>query len=79
MLADGHPDVQGALDVAYGRAIDRAEGLADDPDFSGAADPMGRFRLETLQSEIDTIRDIVGRDLAPLLGVTAGFNAFDGD
>lgn len=79
LLAQDAPETAAYLDTAYARALDRAEKLADDPAFAGAAEPMGRFRLEVLQNDIDQIRDIVGRDLAPLLGVTAGFNAFDGD
>lgn len=70
-LAD---DLAGRFDAV----IARAEGL-DDPTLAGVADPMQRFRVESLRTEIDAIRTAIAMDLGPALGVTSGFNALDGD
>jgi hypothetical protein len=51
----------------------------DDPALAGVATPQGRIRIEGLQTEIDALRLTLGNDLAPALGVAAGFNALDGD
>ena len=78
ILASDDPQIARDLALAYDRALDLV-GEINDPDFSGVAEPMGRFRVEVLQQAIDRIREIVILELAPALGVTAGFNALDGD
>lgn len=78
ILASDDPQIARDLALAYDRALDLVGDL-NDPDFSGVAEPMGRFRVEVLQQAIDRIREIVILELAPALGVTAGFNALDGD
>jgi predicted lipoprotein len=51
----------------------------DDIALAGVATPQGRIRIEALQTGIDALRLTLGNDLAPALGVAAGFNALDGD
>jgi predicted lipoprotein len=67
-----------ALDQAFQNAIRRAEDLGD-PVFAGVASPQGRFKVEVLQQNIETIRTILAEDVGPSLGIAAGFNALDGD
>lgn len=78
LLAEGHPDLRARIAAAYDNALEGAEGL-DDPVLAGVADPQGRFRVEALQTDIDTIRRRVSTELGPILGVAAGFNSMDGD
>jgi predicted lipoprotein len=78
ILSQNESVIQSNLISAYDRALDLVADL-DDPDFSGVSDPSGRFRVEILQQAVDRIREILTYDLAPALGVTAGFNALDGD
>lgn len=78
MLAIDEPLITQSLQAAYDRAIDLVEQI-DDPAFAGVADPAGRFRVEILRQAVDRIREIVTLELAPALGVTAGFNSLDGD
>ena len=66
------------LDQAFEDAMRRAEAL-DDPVFAGVSDAQGRFRVEALKQDIDEIRDILGAEVGPSLGIAAGFNALDGD
>ena len=66
------------LSSAFDRALERANTL-DDPVFAGVAEPGGRLRVEILQTAVYDIRKIVGEELGPSLGITAGFNSLDGD
>ena len=50
-----------------------------DPNFSGVATPGGRIRLEAVQMSLNQFRSVVDGELAPHLGVSAGFNSLDGD
>ena len=62
--------------------LDRIAALAariDDPTLAGLAKPQGRVRVEALQSRLDELRVTLAQDVAPALGVAAGFNALDGD
>lgn len=78
ILAQDEPLIRQSLVDAYERALDLTDKL-EDPSFAGVADPSGRFRVEVLQQAVDRIREIIGLELAPALGVTEGFNALDGD
>ena len=78
ILAQRDPAVADSLQGAFQVALDDAEGL-EDPVFAGVSDPLARLRVESLQSAITRVRDIVQTDLGPELGVAAGFNAMDGD
>ncbi|WP_224825090.1 imelysin family protein [Cognatishimia sp. MH4019] len=77
-LASDAPELQGTLDQRFTKALEVA-GRIQDPSFAGVADPASRLRVEALQSAVEAIRLTVGLDLASHLGVSAGFNALDGD
>lgn len=64
--------------AAFDRALALAEGL-DDPVFAGVADPQGRLKVEILQQAVTAARAAVEAEIGPTLGVSAGFNAQDGD
>jgi hypothetical protein len=72
------PEVAAKIDSQLGR-IESVAGGIDDPALAGVATTQGRFRIEGLQTEIDALRLTLGNDLAPALGIAAGFNALDGD
>lgn len=59
-------------------ALSAAQGL-DDPIFAGVATPPGRLKVEVLQQAINGIREAAAAEIGPQLGVSAGFNAADGD
>ncbi|MEQ3624222.1 MAG: imelysin family protein [Celeribacter sp.] len=66
------------LSTAFANA--RAEIAAlDDPILAGVADPMGRFRVEALQSSLLQLRREIEATLGPALGVSMGLNSMDGD
>ncbi|WP_373236103.1 imelysin family protein [Cohaesibacter celericrescens] len=67
-----------AIDARFQHVIQQAEDL-NDPVLQGVNDPMSRIRIEALQGAINTINDSLALDLAPKLGITAGFNSMDGD
>ncbi|WP_371155164.1 imelysin family protein [Jannaschia sp. 2305UL9-9] len=63
-------------------SLDRAVALAealDDAGLQGVADPMGRFRVEALQSAVRDAHMIAAVEIGSLLNVTVGFNSGDGD
>lgn len=64
--------------AAFDRALALAAGL-DDPVFAGVADPQRRLKVEILQQAVQAARLAVETELGPALGVSAGFNAKDGD
>lgn len=64
--------------AAFAQARARAEQL-DDPALAGVADPATRFRIEVLQQAVAKIQDAVRQEIGQPLGITAGFNALDGD
>lgn len=65
-------------DAAFATALAAAEAL-DDPVFAGVADPQGRVRVEALQTAVRAVRAAAAAEIGGALGVTAGFNASDGD
>ncbi|MFD2739159.1 imelysin family protein [Sulfitobacter aestuarii] len=67
-----------ATDAAFERAI-RLVAALEDPTFAEVATPQGRVRVEALQQAIHGARDAVLEEIGPELGVSAGFNAADGD
>jgi hypothetical protein len=78
LAAPAGPDTLG--DIAA--RLDRTQALIDragDPALQGVADPQGRLRVEAIRSRIDELRGTLAQDVAPVLGVAAGFNALDGD
>ena len=67
-----------ATKAAFAEAITRADAL-DDPALQGVADPAQRFKVEVLQQSVRAIQVAVIDDIGTPLGITAGFNALDGD
>lgn len=66
------------VDQSFQTALGKVENL-NDPVFASVADPQGRFRIEVLQQSIDGIRQVLSEETGPKLGISAGFNALDGD
>jgi len=64
--------------AAFVEARERAAEL-DDPALAGVADPSKRFKVEVLQRAVNDIRNVVNTEIGKPLGITAGFNALDGD
>lgn len=77
-LSRTDPDLTKKLDNALSRFAASVARL-DDPVLVGVTTPQGRFRIDVLLTELSGIRRIVDEDLGPHLGVSAGFNALDGD
>ena len=77
-LSIDHVQVSSDLETAFARSLALVQGL-DDPALAGVATPQGRLRVEALQQSIDDIRDVASARLGPILGISAGFNALDGD
>ncbi|WP_187430781.1 hypothetical protein ROLI_020160 [Roseobacter fucihabitans] len=63
---------------AFDTAIAQAKGL-DDPAMSGVGDPVKRFKIEVLQRMVRDVQAGVAQDIGAPLGISAGFNALDGD
>lgn len=42
-------------------------------------DPVTRFRVETLETRVEALKDEVGHEVGPNLGVQTGFSSADGD
>ncbi|MEL6588050.1 MAG: imelysin family protein, partial [Pseudomonadota bacterium] len=76
ILAKDQP-MEADLVAAFTRAKEAAD--IDDPAFAGVADPIGRLRVEAIATALRDVRAIVALELAPTLGVSAGFNSLDGD
>ncbi len=64
--------------AAAGAARATAARIAD-PGFQDVTDPQARLRLEVLQQRLAEVRAAMAAELGAALGVTAGFNALDGD
>jgi len=74
-LSDGSAPL---AEAALLRAVGLAEAL-DDPAFAGVVDPSGRLKVEVVQQAVRAARDAALAEIAPSLGVSAGFNSADGD
>ena len=64
--------------AAFQVAQDRAAAL-NDPTLAGVADPATRFRVEVLQNAVRAIQVAVVEEIGRPMGLSAGFNALDGD
>ncbi|MEO9650246.1 MAG: imelysin family protein [Roseobacter sp.] len=64
--------------AAFSDARTRADTI-DDPALAGVADPISRFRIEALQQSVREIQIAIVEEIGSPLGITAGFNALDGD
>ena len=65
-------------DAGFAKVIKLASGLSD-PSFGGVTDPGARLKLEILQQSVYALRDTMLTEVGAVLGVSAGFNAADGD
>lgn len=77
-LSSGSADVQADVTDAFGRVM-TALGRLNDPSLAGIADPQDRLRVEAVQQRINALRELILTQMGPSLGVSAGFNALDGD
>ncbi|WP_366141844.1 imelysin family protein [uncultured Tateyamaria sp.] len=68
----------GATSAAFAEARARADAL-EDPALQGVADAEQRFKVEVLQQAVRAVQVAVIDEIGTPLGVTAGFNALDGD
>ncbi|ETX27921.1 imelysin family protein [Roseivivax isoporae] len=68
------PDTDAAFDAALGTAS-----RIDSADLSSVADPARRLRVEQLAQEVRAIGEAAANEIGVPLGVSAGFNASDGD
>lgn len=66
------------LDAAYETAFGRI-GAIQSADFSGVADPGQRLRIEALQVDVKEIQIETINEIGAAMGLSAGFNALDGD
>ncbi|MFN3208331.1 MAG: imelysin family protein [Roseovarius sp.] len=51
----------------------------EDPTFKDVETPQGRLHVEVLQQTVDALHDTIAAELGEPLGISAGFNAQDGD
>ncbi|MBW6416998.1 imelysin family protein [Celeribacter sp. PS-C1] len=63
---------------AFAKTIALTEGL-NDPSFEGAGDPMGRLKIEIIGQNISALMGAIANEIGSPLGISAGFNASDGD
>lgn len=63
---------------AFDHAIDLAQRL-NDPDFQLISQPQPWLKLQILQQAVRASREAAVQEIAPVLGVTLGFNSLDGD
>ncbi|RYH02615.1 hypothetical protein EU805_08305 [Salipiger sp. IMCC34102] len=68
------PETQASL----ARALEQARGI-EDPTLAGVADPSQRASIEALQTTLGAARRQVDAEIGGILGISAGFNALDGD
>ncbi|MBV0911166.1 imelysin family protein [Anianabacter salinae] len=75
-----HALARGALpqtDAATARVHDVAERVG--PAFEGVTDPQDRLQVEVLQQAVEALQTAIKTELGAPLGLSAGFNAMDGD
>ncbi|HBR63513.1 MAG TPA: peptidase M75 [Rhodobacteraceae bacterium] len=77
-LAPADSNLIKKLVSAFDHALLKLAGL-NDPVFASVVAPQARIKVEIVQQSVDEIRRIITEDLGPKLGVSAGFNAMDGD
>lgn len=74
LLPTGLPRTDAAL-----AQIRAAAGQIGDPAFQDVQDPQARLRVEILQQSVRGMKDAIETEIGATLGITAGFNAQDGD
>lgn len=65
-------------DAGFAKVIKLAQELKD-PTFVGVTEPGLRLKIEILQQSVFALRDVMLTEVGAVLGVSAGFNAADGD
>jgi predicted lipoprotein len=65
-------------DAALARVREAAAAITD-PAFQDITDPVARLRLEILQQAVRALKSAIEAEIGSRLGLTAGFNAQDGD
>ncbi|WP_172329560.1 imelysin family protein [Mangrovicoccus sp. HB161399] len=78
IMAMDFPEDAASVRTAYDRAFTTLDRLSD-PALGEVADPMGRFRVETVQQRIGDVRADVMEHVGGPLGLAQGFNSQDGD
>lgn len=74
-LTSGHAEETfPALDYAI-----KVAARLDDPTFDAVATPVGRMKLQDLRDAVHRAREYARVEIGAELGVSAGFNALDGD
>jgi predicted lipoprotein len=68
----------GKVDARFEAALAAAGGVGEPLDVA-VATPEGRSRVEALQAAVRHLQAEVAAHVGPTIGVTAGFNAMDGD
>lgn len=68
----------GVTSATFADAQARADAL-EDPALQGVAQPAERFKVEVLQQAVRAVQVAVIDEIGAPLGITAGFNALDGD
>lgn len=77
-LSIAEPDLQTGIGAGFMLVLEAADHV-DDPSLAGVADPQSRLRVEVLQQRTRDLRQMILTEMGPSLGISAGFNALDGD
>ncbi len=72
------PQAVATVDLAFDEAEAAAARIGMDIPEAVAA-PQTRLRVENLRTQLEFLREAIAANVGPALGVTAGFNAMDGD
>jgi uncharacterized protein len=72
------PDHAATVDASFDAAL-AAAGRAGAPIDVAVATTQGRFRAEALQTAVRRVESEIAEHVGPMIGVTSGFNAMDGD
>ena len=77
-LSASQPALRSGIDAGFALVHEAAERV-DDPRLASVADPQGRLHVEVLQQRTRELRQRILTEMGPSLGISAGFNALDGD
>jgi predicted lipoprotein len=72
------PEHAATVDAQFDAAL-AAVGQVGEPIDVAVATPQGRIHVEALQVAVRHVQTEVAEHIGPTIGVTAGFNAMDGD
>ena len=77
-LAADQPDIQRGFVSNFVRTEVALDAVGD-PVFANITDPIAWFALKDVQSNLNQAWQVAEEQLGPSLGISAGFNALDGD